>query len=49
MPHAFLQAKRWDGSSGQFLTGQQLTHVDLVLFSTLSALRSGWVPGEGWF
>jgi hypothetical protein len=40
-----LQAERWSASSGQFLAGQQLTHVDLVLFTTLSALRSGWVPG----
>jgi hypothetical protein len=40
------QAKRWTASSGQFLVGQQLTHVDLVLFSTLSALRSGWIQGE---
>jgi hypothetical protein len=40
------QAKRWGALSGQFLSGQQLTHVDLVLFTTLSALRSGWVTGE---
>jgi hypothetical protein len=40
-----LQTKRWSASSGHFLAGQQLTHVDLVLFTTLSALRSGWVPG----
>jgi hypothetical protein len=40
------QAKRWSAASGQFMAGQQLTHVDLALFTTLSALRSGWVPGE---
>lgn len=39
-------AKRWNASSpGQFLAGPQLTHVDLVLFATLSALRSGWISG----
>jgi hypothetical protein len=45
--NAFLQAKRWEASSGQFLAGQQLTHVDLALFTTLSTLRSGFMPGEG--
>jgi glutathione S-transferase len=40
-----LQVEHWIPSSGEFLAGQQLTHVDLVLFTTLSALRSGWVPG----
>eukprot|EP00882_Tetradesmus_deserticola_P010475 GHRQ01011064.1.p1 GENE.GHRQ01011064.1~~GHRQ01011064.1.p1 ORF type:complete len:234 (+),score=87.78 GHRQ01011064.1:251-952(+) len=38
-------AKRWAAGSGQFLAGQLLSHADLALFSTLSALRSGWVPG----
>jgi hypothetical protein len=40
-----LQAKRWDASCDNFLAGQQLTHVDLALFTTLSTLRSGWMPG----
>ncbi|WIA33678.1 hypothetical protein OEZ86_006797 [Tetradesmus obliquus] len=37
-------AKRWDASSGHFLAGQQLTHVDLGLFTTLSTARSGFMP-----